>query len=135
MRATLIINLKLEVHSGVIWADTTFALARNGGNQAALFFRSQMVAAAVVVETGGMLWIFLHTVPLGKAGHLFAIGALGAFLAAGVQGAMVAPALRKLSALGEVEGSRWRYRVASGQRIAAALLAITVTCMAAARYA
>jgi hypothetical protein len=60
---------------------------------------------------------------------------LGAFLAAGVQGAIVAPALRKLSVLSQAEGSRWHYRVASGQRIAAALLAITVTCMAAARYA
>ena len=133
MRTTLIIILTLHVLSGVFWAGTTFALARTGGNQAALFFRPQMAAAAVAVATGGLLWILLG--PLGTPGHLLAIGALGAFLAAGVQGAMVAPALRKLSALGEAEGSRWRYRVASGQRIAAALLAITVTCMAAARYA
>jgi hypothetical protein len=46
-----------------------------------------------------------------------------------------APALRKLSAVGESEGSRLRHRVAAGQRVAAALLMITVTCMAAARYA
>jgi hypothetical protein len=135
MRTTLITILALHVLSGVFWAGTTFALARTGGNQAALFFRPQMAAAAVAVATGGLLWILLHHGPLGTPGHLLAIGALGAFLAAGVQGAMVAPALRKLSAVGEAEGSRWHYRVASGQRIAAALLAITVTCMAAARYA
>jgi hypothetical protein len=45
-----------------------------------------------------------------------------------------APALRKLSAFAESEGSRLRHRVATGQRVAAALLMITVTCMAAARY-
>jgi hypothetical protein len=44
-------------------------------------------------------------------------------------------ALRKLSTPVESEGSRLRHRVARGQRIAAFLLAITVTCMAAARYA
>src|SRR5262249_14500441 len=130
-----IIILTLHVLSGVFWAGTTFALARTGGNQAALFFRPQMAAAAVAVVTGGGLWVYPHHCPLGMPGHLPAIGTFGPLLAARVQGAMVAPALRKLSALGEAEGSRWRYRVASGQRIAAALLAITVTCMAAARYA
>ena len=132
MRTTLIIILTLHVLSGVFWAGTTFALARTGGNQAALFFRPQMAAAAVAVATGGLLWILLHHGPLETPGHLLAIGTLGP---AGVQGAIVAPALRKLSVLGQAEGSRWHYRVASGQRIAAALLAITVICMAAARYA
>jgi hypothetical protein len=59
---------------------------------------------------------------------------LCAFLALGVQGMVGAPALRKLSAPGEAEGSRLRHRVATAERIAAALLMITVTCMAAARY-
>jgi hypothetical protein len=72
---------------------------------------------------------------LGTPGELLAIGALCAFLAGGVQGAVGAPAVRKLSALGEAEGSLLRHRVATSQRIAAALLMITVTCMAAARYA
>jgi hypothetical protein len=135
MQMTLIVALVLHVLSGVFWAGTTFALARTGGNQADLFFRPQMGAAAIAVVTGGVLWFYLHHGPLGTPGHLLAIGALCAFLALGVQGMMGASALRKLSALGETEGSRLRHRVASGQRIAAALLTITVTCMAAARYA
>ena len=55
--------------------------------------------------------------------------------AAGVQGMTSGSALRKLSIAGESETSILRYRVATGQRVAAVLLAITVTCMAAARYA
>src|SRR6516164_1336860 len=117
MRITLIVALVLHVLSGVFWAGTTFALARMRGNQADLFFRPQMGAAAIAVATGGVLWFFLHHGPLGTQGHLLAVGALCAFIA-----------------LGEPEGSRLRHRVATGERIAAALLMITVTCMAAARY-
>ena len=135
MRITLIVALVLHVLSGVFWAGTTFALARTAGNQADLFFRAQMGAAAIAVVTGGVLRFYLHHGPLGTPGHLLAIGALCAFLALGVQGMMVASALQKLPAPAESEGSRVRRRVATGQRIAAALLMITVTCMAAARYA
>jgi len=135
MRIILIVALVLHVLSGVFWAGTTFALARTAGNQADLFFRAQMSAAAIAVVTGGVLWFYLHHGPLGTPGYLLAIGALCAFLALGVQGMMVASALQKLPAPAESEGSRLRHRVATGQRIAAALLMITVTCMAAARYA
>ena len=133
MRITLIVALVLHVLSGVFWAGTTFALARTAGNQADLFFRAQMGAAAIAVVTGGLLWYYLHHASLGTPGHLLAIGALSAFLALGMQGIVGAPALSKLSALGESEGLR--HRVARSQRIAAVLLVITVTCMAAARYA
>ena len=135
MQVTLIVTLVLHVLSGVFWAGTTFALAPTAGNQADLFFRPQMGAAAVAVATGGLLWFLLHSGPLGMQGHILALGALCALLAVGVQGVMGAPALGKLSALGESEGSRLRHRLATGQRIAAVLLMITVTCMAAARYA
>jgi hypothetical protein len=135
MQITLIVTLVLHVLSGVFWAGTTFASARAGGNQADLFFRAQMGAAAIAVVTGAILWFLLHRGELGTPGHLLAMGALCALLAAGVQGMTGAPALHKLSALVESEGSRLRQRAARGQRIAAALLAITVTCMAAARYA
>ena len=53
MRIILIVALVLHVLSGVFWAGTTFALARTAGNQAALFFRAQMGAAAIAVVTGG----------------------------------------------------------------------------------
>jgi hypothetical protein len=135
MRTTLIVTLVLHVLSGVFWAGTTFALARTAGNQADLFFRPQMGAAAVAVATGGLLWFLLHSSPLGMQGHILALGALCALLAVGVQGVMGAPALGQLSALGESEESLLRHRVATAQRVAAALLMITVTCMAAARYA
>jgi hypothetical protein len=135
MQITLIVTLVLHVLSGVFWAGTTFALARTGGNQANLFLRPQMGAAGVAVVTGGVLWFLLHDGPLGLQGHILALGALCALLALAVQGAMGRPALLELSALGESEGSRLRHRVALGQRIAAVFLMITVTCMAAARYA
>ena len=104
MQITLIVALVLHVLSGVFWAGTTFALARTAGNRADLFFRPQMGAAAVAVVTGALLWFLLHHGHLGTPGELLAIGALCALLAGGVQGAMGAPALRKLSALGEAEG-------------------------------
>lgn len=135
MQVTLIVALVLHVLSGVFWAGTTFALAQMGGNQADRFFRPQMGAAAIAVVTGGLLWFLLHRGTLGTQGHILVIGAFCALLAIGVQGMAGAPALRKLSAVGESEGSRLRHRVAAGQRVAAALLMITVTCMAAARYA
>src|SRR5215472_3226486 len=109
MQMTLIVALVLHVLSGVFWAGTTFALARTGGNQADLFFRPQMAAAAVAVMTGGVLWFYLHHGPLGTPGHLLAIGALCAFLALGMQGMVGAPALRKLPAPAESEGSRLRH--------------------------
>jgi hypothetical protein len=62
MQMTLIVALVLHVLSGVFWAGTTFALARTGGNQADLFFRPQMSAAAIAVVTGGVLWFTFITV-------------------------------------------------------------------------
>ena len=135
MQVTLIVALVLHVLSGVFWAGTTFALAQMGGNRADQFFRPQMGAAAIAVLTGGLLWFLLHRGTLGTQGHMLVIGASCALVAISVQGMTGAPALRKLAAVAESEGSRLRHRVATGQRVAAALLMITVTCMAAARYA
>ena len=134
MQATLIIAVVLHVLSGVFWAGSTFALARTGGNQAERFFRPQMGAAAVAIVTGGVLGFLLHRGTPGIQEHLLAIGALSALLAAGVQGSG-ARAVRELSAAGAGDALRTNSRVAIGQRIAAALLAVTVICMAAARYA
>jgi hypothetical protein len=135
MQATLIIALVLHVLSGVFWAGTTFALARTAGNDAEQFFRPQMGAATIAVVTGALLWFLLHRGDLGTQGYILALGSFCALLAAGVQGATAAPALRKVSSMGESELWKLRHRVATGQRIAAVFLMITVTCMAAARYA
>jgi hypothetical protein len=134
MQATLIIALVLHVLSGVFWAGSTFALARTGGNQAERFFRPQMGAATVAIVTGGVLGFLLHRGTPGIQEHLLGIGALCALLAAGVQGSSVR-AVRQLSAAGAGDAFAASSRVATSQRIAAALLAVTVICMAAARYA
>jgi hypothetical protein len=55
-------------------------------------------------------------------------------LAAGVQGAS-AHTVKRLSAAGAGDAIAASNGVATSQRIAAALLAVTVICMAAARYA
>lgn len=135
MRATLIVTLVLHFLSGVFWAGTTFALARAGANQTDQFFRPQMGAAVIVVATGGLLWYLVHPGSFGTTEQILAVGVFCAFVAAGVQGMSGGSALRKLSIGGESEASRLRHRVATGQRVAAAFLMITVTCMAVARYA
>jgi hypothetical protein len=135
MRATLIVTLVLHILSGVFWAGTTFALARTGANQTDQLFRPQMGAAVIVVATGGLLWYLVHPGSFGTTEQLLAVGAFCAFVAAGVQGMSGGSALRKLSIADESEASRLRHRVATGQRVAAAFLMITVTCMAVARYA
>jgi hypothetical protein len=134
MQATLIIALVLHVLSGVFWAGSTFALARTGGNQADRFFRSQMGAATVAIVTGAVLGFLLHRGTPGIQEHLLGIGALCALVAAGIQGSG-ARAVRELSAAGAGDAFAASSRVATRQRIAAALLAFTVICMAAARYA
>ena len=134
MRATLIVTLVLHILSGVFWAGTTFALARTGANQTDQFFRPQMGAAVIVVATGGLLWYLVHPGSFGTTEQILAVGVFCAFVAAGVQGMSGGTALRKLSIAGESEASRLRHRVATGQRVAAALLMITVTSMAVARY-
>jgi hypothetical protein len=135
MRATLIVTLVLHILSGVFWAGTTFALARTGDNQTDQFFRPQMGAAIIVVATGGLLWYLVHPGSFGTTEKILAVGVFCAFVAAGVQGMSGGSALRKLSIADESEVSRLRHRVATGQRVAAAFLMITVTCMAVARYA
>src|SRR5260370_33404935 len=50
-KATLIVTLVLHVLFGVVWAGSTFVLARTGGYQADRFFRPQMGAASSAVLT------------------------------------------------------------------------------------
>jgi hypothetical protein len=133
MQATLIVTVALHVLSGVFWAGSTFVLARTGGYQADRFFRPQMGAATVAVVTGAVLWFLLHRGPAGIQEHLLGVGALCALIAAGIQGVSVR-ALHQLSPAGGSDAFAPDNRVATSQRIAAALLAITIACMASARY-
>ena len=134
MQTALIAALVLHVLSGVFWAGSTFVLARTGDNQADRLFRPQMGAAAVAVATGAVLWFLLHRGTPGIQERLLEIGALSSLIAAGVQ-ASSARAVREWSAAGAPDAFRSSNRAVAGQRIAAALLAVTVICMAAARYA
>jgi hypothetical protein len=135
MQGLLIVTMVLHVLTGVFWAGTTFTLALTVGAHADRLFRPQMGAAVVVVLTGGLLWHLAHRGAFGPAEQLLAVGALCAIAAAGVQGMSTGPALRKRAAAGGAELPSLRARVATGQRVAAGLLTITVICMAAARYA
>jgi uncharacterized membrane protein len=133
MQLTLIIILSLHVLAAVFWAGTSFTLARTGGAGGEQLFRPQMGAAVVAVLTGGYLWSRLHGGGFEAPEQVLAIGVVCAFVAAGVQGAIVGSAIRKLPK-GGIGDSMVRSRIALAQRIAAGLLAVTIVCMAAARY-
>src|SRR5215470_12850463 len=129
MQVAIIVALALHVLSGVFWAGTTFVLARTGADQADRFFWPQMGAAGVVVLTGAVLWNLLHRGTLGTPqGHVLAAGAICALAAASIQGATAASMRQKRFAAREPARSEG-HRAATGQRIAAAFLAIAVTCM------
>jgi hypothetical protein len=93
-----------------------------------------MGTAVIAVLSGGYLWHLVHAGSFGTAEQILAVGALCALVAAGVQGALGGRAIRSLrnGKAGEADA---RSRIATAQRIAAALLAVTAVCMGAARYA
>jgi hypothetical protein len=135
MQSILVVTLVLHVLSGVFWAGSTFTLARGGGVGAEKLLRPQMGAAVMAVTTGGVLWHIVHSGSPGKTEYILAVGAAAAIVAAGVQGMGVGRAVRMLVRADQAEGSRLQARMAFAQRAAAVLLAVTVICMAAARYA
>jgi hypothetical protein len=134
MQIALIIALSLHILSSVFWAGTSFALARTGGVGGEQLFRPQLGAAVIAVLTGGYLGHLVHAGAFGTAEKILAVGALAALVAAGVQGAIGGPAIRGLRS-GTDDEAGARSRIATAQRIAAALLAVTAVCMGAARYA
>ena len=131
MQTILMFTVALHVLSGIFWAGSTFVLARIGSAGAQQLGRPQMGAAAVAVLTGGILWSLVHAHSLQPQEQILALGAGCALIAAGVQGATAAR-MRLAHANGAqapMQGS-----VTLPHRIAAALLAVTVICMASARY-
>jgi hypothetical protein len=132
MQITLPMTLTLHLLAGVFWAGSTFALARTAAASADLLFWPQIVAAAGAIVTGGYLWRLLHP-SFGTQEQVLALGALCAILAVGAQVALCGPALQQLERA-EQKGGQLQARVTLGQRVAAGLLALTVICMAVARY-
>ena len=134
MQSALIIALSLHVLSSVFWAGSSFTLARTGGLGGEKLFRPQMGAAVVAILTGAYLGHAVHEGAFGTAEKILAAGALAALIAAGVQGAVGGRAIRSLHS-GTADEAGARSRIATAQRIAAGLLAVTAVCMGAARYA
>jgi uncharacterized membrane protein len=129
----LIIAIAIHVASSIFWAGTTFTLARTGGARAEDLYRPQMGAATVAVLSGAWLWSLAHRGQFGATEKVLALGILCAFIAAGVQGAIGGRAVRQLASH-ELPEESARMKIAKAQRIAAALLGITVLCMATSRY-
>jgi hypothetical protein len=134
MQIALIIALSLHILSSVFWAGTSFTLARTGGVGGEQLFRPQMGAALIAVLSGGYLGHLAHAGSFGTAEEILAVGALAALVAAGVQGAIGGRAIRSLRT-GAADEAGARSRMATAQRVAAVLLALTAVCMGAARYA
>src|SRR3979411_1691829 len=116
MQTLLIVLIGLHILAGEVWAGSTFAVVRSGGAGAQALRGPQMGAATITVLAGVGLWGILHRGGMGPMEHTLSLGALCAIAAAGVQGATR------------------RKNPVKGQRIAAGLLAISVICMAIARY-
>ena len=134
MQIPLIITLSLHVLSSVFWAGSSFTLARTGGAGGEQLFRPQMVAAVFTFLTGAYLGHSVHAGMFGTAEQILAVGALAALVAAAVQGAIGGRAIRSLRH-GKADAADARSRIATAQRVAALLLAVTAVCMGAARYA
>jgi hypothetical protein len=131
MQTLLIFTVALHVLSGIFWAGSTFVLARIGGVGAQQLVRPQMGAAGVAVLTGAISWSLVHAHSFQSQEQILALGALCAIIAAGVQGAS---AMRMRLVQVNVAQSLSPGSVTLPHRVAAALLAVTVICMAAARY-
>jgi hypothetical protein len=116
MLLVIIVLIGLHILAGVFWAGSTFTIVRSGGTGASTLFGPQMGAATLTILAGVGLWVILHRGPHGPMEHTLALGAVCAVIAAGVQGAT------------------HKKNPVKGQRIAAGLLAITVICMAIARF-
>jgi hypothetical protein len=107
MQTILMFTVALHVLSGIFWAGSTFVLARLG------------------------IWGLVHVNSFQPQEQILALGAGCAIIAAGVQGATAA---RMRLAHANAAQAPMQGSVTLPHRIAAALLAVTVICMASARY-
>ncbi len=118
-----------HVGAGLYWLISSFlaALAKGKGGQDQ--FRLQMVAAFLTFAVGAVLWREMHAYQFGAMEALLALGVVCAMVAAGVQGMRVGGSLRKLRQ-GVISQQAATDRIRMAQRIAAALLAVALLCMA-----
>ncbi|TYO63212.1 hypothetical protein FXV83_28180 [Bradyrhizobium hipponense] len=133
MQTALVIALSLHVLSSVFWAGSSFALARTGGAGGEQLVFPQLGAATIAIVTGAYLGHLVHAESFGPTEQVLALGAVCALIAVGVQAAIGPRAVLTLRR-GTSEAADVHSRIATAQRVAAVLLAITALCMGAARY-
>ena len=134
MQTILIIVLSLHVLAAVFWAGGTFVLARLGGGVGPRLRAPMLGAAIVAILTGGYLWRSLHGAAFGGPEKVLAVGVACALLAFLLQ-AGAGLRMRRQLARGTLSEAGTQAGMALVARLAAGLLAVTVVCMAAARYA
>jgi hypothetical protein len=133
MPIPLLLTLGLHMAGAVFWLFSAVILGWNGNPGASkTMFRPQMIAAAVVIFTGGGLWHLLHAGGFGPREMMLAAGAVLAIVAAGVQGGMVGGPVRRLA--GATPEGAVASRIVLGQRIAAGLLAVVLLLMIGERF-
>ena len=133
MVTLIMIAIAAHVLSAVFWAGSTFTLARLSGLGGERLVIPQTGAAVIAILTGGYLWHTLHESNFGPFEQVLAIGAVAALISLLLQAAMGFRTLaaRRREKLDDASAQR---RIATAQRFAAGLLAITVICMVIARY-
>jgi hypothetical protein len=131
MQTILMFTVAVHVLSGIFWAGSTFVLARVGTVAARQLVRPQLGATTFAVLTGGILWRLVHQHSFQLQEQILALGAGCAILAAAVQGAAAARLHWAQANVAEAPSSDFG---TAPHRVAAALLAVTVICMASARY-
>lgn len=130
MQTLLTVLIVLHVLTGVFWAGSTFVLARTGGANAENLAFPQFGSAVVTILVGiAVMALALNGAPGIPSVRALHVGAGLALVAAIVQ-ASALPTVRRLRAAQGDAAAQTRRRIANRQRVAAALLAVTVICMA-----
>jgi hypothetical protein len=132
MQTILILTVALHVLAGVFWAGSTFVVARTGGAGAERLIGPQLGAAALAILAGGLLWHLTHRYAFQLPEQTLALGIACALVAVAIQGTAAFRSRRRSGAADTAETGRGGLVAAS--RVAAVLLAVTVICMASARY-
>jgi hypothetical protein len=122
-----------HVLAAVFLAGTVFALVRTAGQSAEQLAHPQIGSGILAVLTGGYLWHLTHDGNFGTAEQVLGVGALYAILALLLLIATL-PVVRRLRAAQLADQPPLRRKIVIRQRIAGALLVITIICMAITRY-